>query len=105
MKLAVGTFLAVAIEANGGDLRGLVAAALTHYRDTLDRAEAIGVPLFLRAQRGAGAEVEVPVSPDMESMLRKEAARQRVAVEALLGHAVFLYLADLDRGGGAHATG
>jgi hypothetical protein len=38
------------------------------------------------------------VEPAMEDLLRREAARQRVGVERLLVHAVFLYLADRDRG-------
>jgi hypothetical protein len=102
MKMAIGTFLAVAIDANGGDLRTLVSTALIHYRKVLDAAEPpIGVPRFLDPSEPRRTEVDVPIEPALEELLRAEAARQRVPVENLLSHAVFLYLADLDRSGGA----
>ena len=104
--MTVGTFLAVAIDANGGDLRTLVSTALAHYRKVLEAAEKpVRVPRFLDSPEPRRTEVDVPIEPALEEMLRAEAARQRVPVENLLSHAVFLYLADLDRGGGAPATG
>jgi hypothetical protein len=98
--MAIGTFLAVAIEASGGDPNGLVSAALRHYGDALDGDDPpLGIPALLRAPVRRLAEVEVQIEPSLEVLLRTEAAKQRVAVESLLNHAVFLYLADLDRSG------
>jgi hypothetical protein len=48
-------------------------------------------------------EVEVAVDEQIEAALRADAEDQRVSVEDLAGHAVLVYLAELDRGGGPEA--
>jgi hypothetical protein len=105
MKMVIGTFLAVAIELNGGDLRALASSALIHYRDALDADEPqIRVPALLAAPVRRLTEVDLTIEPALERLLRTEAAKQQVAVESLLSHAIFLYLADLDRAADASAS-
>jgi hypothetical protein len=105
MKMTIGAFLAVAIDAHGGELRPLISMALAHYRKALDAAERpIGVPAFLDAPDRHRTEVDIPIEPALEELLRAEAARQQVRVESVLSHAVFLYLADLDRTAEASTT-
>jgi hypothetical protein len=103
--MAIGTFLAYAIQAAGGNPRVLVSSALTHYRDALEGDEPpLRVPALLAAPVRRLAEIDLPIEPSLEKLLRIEAARQKVTVENLLNHAVFLYLADLDRAADAGAS-
>lgn len=103
--MAIGTFLAYAIQTAGGDPKALVSSALVHYQDALEGEQPpLGVPALLAAPVRHLAEIDLPIEPSLEKLLRLEAARQKVTVESLLNHAVFLYLADLDRAADAGAS-
>jgi hypothetical protein len=95
--MAFDKFLWFAIGADGRDRTTLLSFALVHYRDALGGAEPpVDLPAFLAAPAHS-REVEVPLAPALEGLLRREAERLQVAVERVLSHAVFVYMADHDR--------
>lgn len=97
MRIGLGTFLCFAVHAEGGDPTTLISSALVNYRELLDTEEPrLAVPAFYDVPDVVG-EVEVPLEPELEGLLRSEAARQGVNLERLLSHAVFLHLAERDR--------
>jgi hypothetical protein len=84
----------------GGDLAAGVRAALQHYARRLQSGPPPpGFPRFRREQQAdaVAAKVELPVEPGILETLEREARRSGVSVEQLAVHAVFVYLADLDR--------
>ncbi|MGA8746083.1 MAG: hypothetical protein WB507_09485 [Solirubrobacterales bacterium] len=100
MKVALGTFACFCIEARfGPDPTAAVQAALRHYTRRLKSAKApLPLPTFFRSpgSDGLGAEFDLAVDPEVEAALEDEARVQKVPVEQLVPHAVFVYLADLD---------
>lgn len=109
MNVALEPFARTCVEsAFGRDLPMGVRAAVVHYARRLRLPEPpAAVPAF---RRGAGTgiaadtNVEFPVAPEVEEMLAEEARRQGVPIDRIVGHAVFVYFADLDRArAGRHA--
>lgn len=103
MKVTLNTFARAGIEARlGCDLRAGVEAALQHYTQRLRSGEPMpDFPRFRRekAQSPAQAEFELVVDRRVQEALELEAREcVGVPVEQLAGHAVLVYLADLDRG-------
>lgn len=100
MRVALGTFIRSGIEAHfGSDVRAGIDAALRHYTRRLRSSRPpVGVPAFLRQEgsTGSGDAFDLEIAPEIEAALEREASRQRVSGEALLSHAVLVYLADLD---------
>ncbi len=100
MKVALGTFACLSIEARfGPDPVPTVEAALRHYTRRLKSAKPpLPLPAFARraAADGSGAEFELAVVPEVQAALEEEAKAQAVQVEQLIAHAVLVYLADLD---------
>ena len=101
MRVALGTFAREAIEARfGDDIAAGVAEALAHYARRLESGPTPAqFPRFRREQRAgtSGADFELSVSPEIQGTLEREARRSGLSVEQLAVHAVFVYLADLDR--------
>jgi hypothetical protein len=105
MKVMLGTFACFCIEARfGTDLGSGVQAAARHYTRRLRSArKPVQIPRFLRdlPEDGERREVEVAIEPEVQELLKREAGEQRVYLDQLLSHAVFVYLADLDMAGAA----
>jgi hypothetical protein len=102
MKVALNTFARAGIEAHlGRDLTAGVQAALQHYTRRLHRGGPVpDFPRFCRARAEVTpeAEFELAVDRQVQEVLEREAReRAGVSVEQLAGHAVLVYLADLDR--------
>jgi hypothetical protein len=79
-----------------------VGIALMHYTRRLgSNRMPVAFPLFRRVTDPEPADTpaklaEVAVGAKVEAMLQREAERQRVALEQILTHAVFVYLADIE---------
>lgn len=101
MKVTIGNFTREGIDSElGSDLTETVQAALCHYTGKLRAGRPpVGVPRFLAsAGRSVGdaTTLELTLDPEVEALLRHEASRQGVDVNALVGHSVLVYLAELD---------
>lgn len=102
MKVALNTFARSGIEARlGRDIAAGVQAALRHYTQRLGTGwKSPDFPRFRREEppRHRGADLELAVDPEIQKVLEHEARGcPGVSVEQLAGHAVLVYLADLDR--------
>lgn len=107
MKVALGGFARSGIETRfGADLDAGVQAAARHYARRLRSARPpVAAPRFLRGATSRTARsLEVPLSPEVERALEREADRSRVPMDQVLAHAVFVFLADMDAAGGAGTT-
>lgn len=102
--MALGTFACFCIENRlGVDLSTGLEQALRHYARRLESAKKPAPPPeFLRDRvlYDKAAELELPVEPEVEAALVRESRAQRVSMDQLFAHAVFVYLADLDSSGG-----
>lgn len=100
MRVALGPLARSGLESQGrSDVATGVEAALRHYVGRLRSGRgAIGYPSFLQEEPFAqpGPAVEVEVDEEVEAELGREAERQGLPVEVLAGHAVLVYLAELD---------
>jgi hypothetical protein len=107
VRVALGTFACKETQARpGDDLAVGVRAALEHYARRLELGPAPPeFPRFRREQRAEtiGADLELSVEPGIRETLECEARRSGVPVEQLAVHAVFIYLADIDRAAGQEA--
>lgn len=118
MKVEVGSFAREGLETRvGPDLGAAINAALVYYVGKL-RSGRIPAPYprFLREGAEAGraeerfvvrrteALIEVSVDERIEAALDTEAGRQGVSVTQLAGHAVMVFLAELDLIGDPAAT-
>lgn len=86
-----------------------VQAALRDYARRLRSGRKLPeFPRFLRESplwTRSGAALELSVDPEVQAALEKEAREsQGVSVEQLAGHAVLVYLADLDRKASEHGA-
>jgi transglutaminase-like putative cysteine protease len=101
VRVALGTFARSGIEARlGSDLAAGVQAALLHYTRRLGSGRTPPeLPRFRRgsALEASGADFDLPVDPEIQRILEREVRRQKAPAEQLAAHAVFVYLADLDR--------
>jgi hypothetical protein len=101
MNIRLGTFACAGLETQlGSDITVGLQAALSHYAERLASGQApAGFPLFRRetAYEPQGAEYEVSLEHQVEIALRREGLRQRANLEQLATHAVFVFLADMDR--------
>jgi len=76
-----------------------IRAAVLHYVCELDGGRAVPLPRIGRARRRRATLVEaadLDLDGETTIVLEREAKRQRVALEQLLEHALFVYLADVD---------
>jgi hypothetical protein len=100
MRVELGKFASWGIQARfGADLEAFVQAALLHYTRRLkSKTPPAEIPQMFLERDGPDETValEVVVAPDIWAALEREAHAQRVPVETVLAHAVFVYLADLD---------
>jgi hypothetical protein len=101
MKVALGTFVQSALKARLGAEIGVgVQAALLHYARRINAGwKPADYPRFRRELPPEDGEVdlELVVDPEVELVLKNEVQRQGISLEELTTHAVFVYLADLDR--------
>jgi hypothetical protein len=101
MRVALGTFAHSAIETHlGGDVASGAEAALVHYvRRVKSARPPVGLPAFARdwAPPKETTALELEVEPEQVATLEREAVRQGATMDQLVTHAVFVYLADLDR--------
>ncbi|HEY1284730.1 MAG TPA: hypothetical protein VGF04_01460 [Solirubrobacterales bacterium] len=101
MRVALGTFAYSAIETQlGGDVESGARAALVHYlRRIKSGRPPVGLPAFSRdwAPPSSAPALELELEQEDVSALEREAVRQDATLDQLVTHAVFVYLADLDR--------
>jgi hypothetical protein len=108
MQVGVGKFASQALlERLGPNPVGAVQAALIHYAGRLEidpgslpRPDAF--PEVFRWPHSIAFEVDLP--PGVATVLLREAERLHLPVETIVGHAVLLYLADLDAASEAAAA-
>jgi hypothetical protein len=102
MRVALGTFAKSALETHlGPDIPAAVNTALTYHVDKLSSGR--GVVSFPKVAPVAIHDrplVDVEVDKRVEAALCSDAQRQGVSPTDLAGHAVLVYLAELDRVGG-----
>jgi hypothetical protein len=102
MRAALGRFAQREIEAAlGPDLIAGVQTALRHYAGRLTSGPApVGLPELALAGGGARRDLELAVGHEVERALEREGDRQGASLGQLTTHAVFVYLADLERSSG-----
>jgi hypothetical protein len=98
VKIALGKFARTGIEELlGADLAVGVQAALTHYTRRLSSNwKPVPLPRFDWPSVDAANVFDLPVAPELEAALEREALEQQVSVDQILAHAVLVYLADLE---------
>jgi len=101
MRVSLGIFARQEIEAKlGSDIVAGVSTALRHYAKRLaGGSEPIGLPplALISGTRATSADLELHLELEVEQSLAHEVHRQGTSLEQLMTHAVFVYLADLDR--------
>jgi hypothetical protein len=110
MRIALGTFAMSALEARvGADVPAAINTALSYHVAKLEMGrDPVRFPGRLQrasAASGAQPELEVEVDDRVEATLRADATRQGVSPADLAGHAVLVYLAELDRLGSVVTPG
>lgn len=98
MKIALGRFARSGIETRfGADLDAGVQAAALHYTRRLRSARPpVSIPRFCRGKASRAAGLEIPLSPEVERALKREAYRSGAPIDQVLAHAVFVFLADME---------
>jgi hypothetical protein len=102
MKVELGELARNGLESRvGPDLPGAVNAALVYYVGKLSSGRRpVNLPSFLANSQGGSVnpqdEVEVEIDERIEAVIYREASRQGTTPEALVRHAVLVYLAALD---------
>ncbi len=100
MRVALSKFVCDGIETQlGSDVPGGVRMALFHYASKLKTGrKPIPLPRFLADRAPADPELvfDLIVDPETEAVLERESSRQETTMERLVGHAVFVYLAELE---------
>lgn len=103
LKVMLGAFACLCIESRfGSDVASGVLAALRHYDRRLRSASRpMSIPTFVQATGGKASDA-VELRLDLDAGLRRrleaEAGRQLVDMPRLVGHAVFVYLEDVEFG-------
>jgi hypothetical protein len=102
MKVALGKFARSAIETRlGTDVASGVQVALNHYARRLRSPwPPVGLPGFIRDRvptEDPGVVFELSFDSTVRSVLQGEARKHGATMEQLVVHAVFIYLADLER--------
>jgi hypothetical protein len=100
MKVALGTFARSGIEVRfGSDAKAGIEAALRHYTRRLKSSRPpLAVPSFARDCPPAddGGLFDLVLGQETEEAMTDAAREQGVSTDLLAGHAVLVYLADLD---------
>lgn len=100
-KVALGPLARSEMETHfGGDLAAGVKAALVHYTRRLRSArKPIDAPRADKIYEPSTAktDLEFDLEAEIEEVLVCEGRRQNVSLDRLIAHAIFVYLADLDR--------
>lgn len=104
MKVVLEPFARSSIEDRfGSDLDRGVQAALRHYaRRVRSQRRPPDVPLFMRdvpVERATATELEVSLPNEVLMALSRESRLQGVPLDRIVGHAVFVYLSDIEAGG------
>src|SRR5690349_17187573 len=100
MRVALSKFACEGIETQlGSDVPGGVRMALFHYASKLKTGrKPTPLPRFLsdRATPEPERVLDLIVDAETEAVLEQESSRQQATLERLVGHAVFVYLAELE---------
>ncbi len=101
MRVRLCTFTRSGAEAElGADLAATVRTALSHYSERLRSGRPpVAPPRFVVSEDhevASEACLDLAVAPEVEGVLRAEAARQGIDLDTLARHTVFVYLAELD---------
>jgi hypothetical protein len=99
MKVALGSFAQSALSAHAGpDISGAVNAALIYHVEKLTSGRGtVAFPRFASPLGDERPQLEIDVDDQVEAALLGDARRQGVSPPELAGHAVLVYLAELDR--------
>jgi len=84
----------------GGDVSEGVRVALRSYAESLAAGhEQLACPGFSlsSSELSAAGDLELPLDVELEEALEAEVRRQDVSMEQLVSHAIFLWLAEVDR--------
>ncbi len=100
MKIPIDTFARDGIESElGSPLPDAVQAALCHYCHKLKSGRPpVAPPDFLAGDRPREDEtvLDLPVDPEIEATLAREAQARGLPLDRLTRHTVLVYLAELD---------
>jgi hypothetical protein len=104
VNIVLEPFARGAIESRfGSDLNRGAQSALRHYaRRVRSRRRPPLVPDFMRkgdsVDRSMATELDIAVPYEVSAILRREAQMQRVTVDRIVAHAIYVYLADMETG-------
>jgi hypothetical protein len=104
VNIVLEPFARSAIESRfGPDLNRGAQSALRHYaRRVRSRRRPPVVPEFMRGggevDRSMATELDLAVPYEVSSILRREAQLQRVSVDRIVAHAIYVYLSDMETG-------
>jgi hypothetical protein len=103
VNIVLEPFARSAIESRfGSDLNRGAQSALRHYaRRVRSRRRPPVVPKFMRGgpvDHSMATELDLPVPYEVSAILRREARLQRVSVDRIVAHAIYVYLADMETG-------
>jgi hypothetical protein len=97
VRVRIGNFAKGHLEKNlGQDLAIGLAAALGHYSRRLESSRPPAPPPRFMEEPPEGEAFDAVVEPEVAVALERAAHRLGVSLEAVLRHAVLVYLADLD---------
>jgi hypothetical protein len=99
MKVALGEFACFCVASRfGADLGAGIESAARYYCRKLSSQAEIGLRARLPKRLASPyVELDVPIDAEVVDRLEREASLRSVDVQQLLNHAVFVYLAELDR--------
>jgi hypothetical protein len=99
MKVALGEFACMCVASRfGSDLALGIQSATRHYSRMLASAADSGPRLRLpKPVEDPSVELEVALDREVLGRLESEARMRAVDLQQLLNHAIFVYLAELDR--------
>jgi hypothetical protein len=99
MKVALGEFACFCVASRfGADLGFGIEAAARYYSRKLSSQAENGLRFRLpKRLESPYVELDVPLDVEVVDRLEREALMRSVDVQQILNHAVFVYLAELDR--------
>jgi hypothetical protein len=104
VNIVLEPFTRSALESRfGSDLNRGAQSALRHYaRRVRSRRRPPMVPEFMRnggpVDSSMATELDLPVPYEVSAILRREARLQRISVDRVVAHAIYVYLADMETG-------
>ncbi len=97
MKVRLNQLACSGLETHRGGIPAGVQAALFHYTGKLKAGRRPrSYPPFLAGQKSRPAHLvlDLPIDPEVEELLEREARASKVTVNQIVGHSILVYLAE-----------